>query len=67
MRDWNLRESYSDNWDQLPSAFLSLLQETELMTKQESGEEEHCVNESVFQEYITGARFVCLLVGFKTH
>ncbi|XP_023208193.1 tubulin polyglutamylase TTLL5 isoform X2 [Xiphophorus maculatus] len=29
--------------------------ETELMTKQESGEEEHCVNESVFQEYIMGA------------
>ncbi|XP_014891827.1 tubulin polyglutamylase TTLL5 isoform X1 [Poecilia latipinna] len=29
--------------------------ETELMSKQESGEEEHCVNESVFQEYITEA------------
>ncbi|XP_008398492.1 tubulin polyglutamylase TTLL5 isoform X3 [Poecilia reticulata] len=29
--------------------------ETELMSKQERGEEEHCVNESVFQEYITEA------------
>lgn len=36
------------------------------MTKQESGEEEHCVNQTVFQEYITAARFVRLLVGFKT-
>ncbi|XP_036006259.1 tubulin polyglutamylase TTLL5 isoform X1 [Fundulus heteroclitus] len=30
--------------------------ETEyMMTKQESGEEDHCVNQSVFQEYITAA------------
>ncbi|KAM4723593.1 tubulin polyglutamylase TTLL5 isoform 2-T2 [Anableps anableps] len=29
--------------------------ETELMTKQERGEEEHCVNQSVFQEYIAAA------------
>lgn len=34
-----------------------------MVKKQENGKEEHCVNPSVFQEYITGAR----LVNWQAH
>lgn len=40
------------------SCFFLSFQETENMKKQENSKEENCVNPSVFQEYITAARFV---------
>lgn len=50
----------ADSKEYLVSYFFLPSQETEHMAKKQesSKEEEHCINPSVFQEYITGARLV---------
>lgn len=47
----------------LSYSFLSSQETEHVVKKQESSIEEHCVNPSVFQEYITAAR----LVNWQAH